>query len=144
MTSIKTVQQLFARADEHAISINARKMVYAQSSVTFGGFIVDVEGFRPDPGLLRSISEFPKPLKQRIRLALYWPNMDAKIANMVSAGDKCVARLPSHLPEPLHPHEPASRPFEQVHSDLGSLNGRHFLVLVDQYSGGLMSSFFRI
>jgi len=74
-------------------------------------------------------------LRQRARLSVYWPNMDAEIANMVSASDECAARLPSHPPEPLHPHEPASRPFEQVHGDLGSFNGRHFLVLVDQYSG---------
>ena len=30
---------------------------------------------------------------------------------------------------------PASRPFEQVHADLGSINGRNFLVILDQLSG---------
>ena len=74
-------------------------------------------------------------LRQRARLSLFWPNMEAEIINMARSCDECIARLPSHPPEPLRPHEPAKRPFEQVHGDLGSHNGRHFLVLVDQYSG---------
>jgi hypothetical protein len=55
-----TVQQVFTRAKEHSISLNPRKVVFAQSSTPFGGFIVDAEGFRPDPAL-RAISEFPTP-----------------------------------------------------------------------------------
>jgi hypothetical protein len=30
---------------------------------------------------------------------------------------------------------PATRPFEQIHADLCELNGRHFLVMVDKFSG---------
>jgi hypothetical protein len=37
--------------------------------------------------------------------------------------------------EPLQPHEPATRQFEVLHADLGELDGRHFLVIVDQFSG---------
>lgn len=74
-------------------------------------------------------------LRQRARLSVYWPNMDNEIANLVRECPECVSRLPSLPPEPLRPHQPASRPFEIVHADLGSFRGRHFLVIVDQFSG---------
>lgn len=74
-------------------------------------------------------------LRQRARLSVYWPNMDAEITNASRSCKECTSRLPSHPAEPLRPHEPANRPFEQVHGDLGTIRGRHFLVLVDQYSG---------
>lgn len=44
-------------------------------------------------------------------------------------------RLPSHPPEPLCPHEPATRPFKLFHCNLGEFNGQHFLFLIDQFSG---------
>ncbi|KZS02854.1 Uncharacterized protein APZ42_034560 [Daphnia magna] len=59
---METVRQVFARAKEHGISLNPRKVVFAESSAPFGGFIVDAEGFRPDPALLSAISQFPTPL----------------------------------------------------------------------------------
>ncbi|KZS05446.1 Uncharacterized protein APZ42_031345 [Daphnia magna] len=59
---METVRQVFARAREHGISVNPRKVVFAESSAPFGRFIVDAEGFRPDPALLIAISQFPTPL----------------------------------------------------------------------------------
>jgi hypothetical protein len=46
-----------------------------------------------------------------------------------------VSQLPSLPAEPLQPHEPATRPYEVLHADLGEFDGRHFLVIVDQFSG---------
>ncbi len=74
-------------------------------------------------------------LRQRPRLSVYWPNMDVDIANATRSCDECNQRLPSLPPEPLKPHEPATRPFEQLHADLGEIEGRHFLTIVDQFSG---------
>ena len=74
-------------------------------------------------------------LRQRAKMSVYWPGIDAEIVNAAKTCDECVSRLPSHPPEPLRPHPPASRPFEHIHGDLGEQNGQHFLVLVDQYSG---------
>ncbi|XP_045022885.1 uncharacterized protein LOC123466779 [Daphnia magna] len=74
-------------------------------------------------------------LRQRARLSVFWPNMDAEIVNLAGACEECTSSLPSHPPEPLRPHEPASRPFEQIHADLCQLNGRHFLIQVDAFSG---------
>ena len=74
-------------------------------------------------------------LRQRARMSVYWPNMDVDVANATRSCEECTKRLPSHPPEPLRPHEPASRPFEQLHADLGEIKGRHLLVIVDQFSG---------
>jgi hypothetical protein len=74
-------------------------------------------------------------LRQRARMSIYWPNIDAEIVNAARSCERCTSSLPSHPPEPLRPHEPATRPFEHIHGDLGEFNGQHFLVLVDQFSG---------
>ena len=47
----------------------------------------------------------------------------------------CTKNLPSQQPEPFRAHSPATRPFEQIHADLGDVNGRQFLVMVDSFSG---------
>ncbi|XP_046449296.1 uncharacterized protein LOC124197793 [Daphnia pulex] len=59
---VEAVRQVFSRAKEHSISLNSRKVIFAEPSVPFGGFIVDAEGFRPYPALLSAISQFPTPL----------------------------------------------------------------------------------
>nr|CAH0109788.1 unnamed protein product [Daphnia galeata] len=59
--------------------------------------------------------------------------MDINIA--ASTWVECVSQLPSLPAEPLQPHEPATRPFEVLHADLGEFDGRHFLVIVNQFSG---------
>ena len=74
-------------------------------------------------------------LRQRARMSVYWPSIDAEIVNAAKTCEECTSRLPSHPPEPLRSHEPATRPFEQVHGDLGEFHDQHFLVLVDQFSG---------
>jgi hypothetical protein len=41
-----------------------------------------------------------------------------------------------HLfPPKLQPHAPSSRPFEFLHADIGEDDGRHFLVIIYQFSG---------
>jgi hypothetical protein len=44
------------------VAINTSKLVFAQSAIQFGGYIVDGNGFRPDPELMRAIRELPRPL----------------------------------------------------------------------------------
>ncbi|XP_045025183.1 uncharacterized protein LOC123469907 [Daphnia magna] len=58
---VKAVRTVFARAAAHNVSINTAKIVFAQPAVTFGGYVVEENGFRPDPALRRAISEFPVP-----------------------------------------------------------------------------------
>ncbi|KZS18271.1 Uncharacterized protein APZ42_015591 [Daphnia magna] len=58
---VEAVRTVFARAAAHNVSINTAKIVFAQPAVTFGGYVVEENGFRPDPALRRAISEFPVP-----------------------------------------------------------------------------------
>ena len=74
-------------------------------------------------------------MRQRARLSVYWPNMDVDISNAAKSCDSCISRLPSSPAEPLRPHEPATRPFQFVHADIGEDDGRQFLVIVDRFSG---------
>ena len=73
-------------------------------------------------------------MRQRARLSVYWPHMDIDIANAAAACEDRISLLPSLPAEPLQRHEPASRPFEFLHPDLGEDDGRHFLVIVDHFS----------
>jgi hypothetical protein len=58
---VEAVRTVFARAAAHNVSINTAKIVFAKPAVTFGGYVVEENGFRPDPALTRAISEFPVP-----------------------------------------------------------------------------------
>ena len=74
-------------------------------------------------------------MRQRARLSLYWPHMDVDITHAAATCEECVSQLPSLPVEPLQHHEPATRPFEFLHADLGEVEGRHFLVIVDLFCG---------
>ena len=54
---IETVRRL-RRASAHKVAIHTNKMVFAQTAVIFCGYVVDADGFRPDPELARAIREF--------------------------------------------------------------------------------------
>lgn len=58
---VSLVRRLFRLAAYHHIAINVKKIVFAQPSVLFGGYVVGENGFQPNPDLLKAISEFPKP-----------------------------------------------------------------------------------
>jgi hypothetical protein len=74
-------------------------------------------------------------MRQRARLSVLWPEMNVDIANAAAACDSCNSRLASQPKETIRHHEPATRPFEFLHADMGEDKGRHFLVIVDQFSG---------
>ena len=68
------------------------------------------------------------------RQLYYWPNMKRDIINLVSGCQECVAHLPSKSKTPLQ-QTTASRPFEKMSVDLALYKGKHYLVVVDRYSG---------
>ena len=61
--------------------------------------------------------------------------MDVDISNAAKSCDSCTSNLPTLPAEPLRPHEPATRPFQFIHADIGEVDGRQFPVIVDQLSG---------
>ena len=73
--------------------------------------------------------------RQRARTSVYWPGMDNDIENATRNCKKCNERMPSLPPEPLKQRPAPTRPFEHVHADIGTINGRDFLVIVDGFSG---------
>jgi hypothetical protein len=73
-------------------------------------------------------------MRQRARLSVYWPHMDVDIANAAATCEDCISLLPFLPAEPLISNEPATRPFDFLHADLGRDDGRYFLVIVDQFS----------
>ena len=84
---------------------------------------------------LASMHQGATKMRQRARLSLYWPHMDSDIINAAASDAAHVSNLPSLPAEPIKQHEPASRPFEFLHADIGEDDGRHFLVIIDQFSG---------
>jgi hypothetical protein len=55
------VRKLFERAAQHNVAINVSKLVFAQPSAKFGGYIVNSTGFSPHPDLMKAIRDFPVP-----------------------------------------------------------------------------------
>ncbi len=73
---------------------------------------------------LISVHQGASKMSQRARLSLYWPYMTLP-----------TQLLPSLPAEALQAHAPATQPFEFLHADLSEDDGRHFLVIIDQFSG---------
>ena len=68
------------------------------------------------------------------RQIYFWPGMTADIKSMVASCQEC---QPFQLTQRIEPQirTMTSKPFEAVSVDLGYLNGTHYLVLMDRYSG---------
>ena len=55
------VRKFLQRCREQKIRLNEAKFNYGQTEIEFAGVIVTKEGFRPNPELVKAISEFPPP-----------------------------------------------------------------------------------
>ena len=71
----------------------------------------------------------------RARKSIWWPFITNDVANTALSCKTCQEYKPSNRAEPLRAHEQATYPFQFVHMDLGEVNGKYFLIAVDQYSG---------
>jgi hypothetical protein len=81
----------------------------------------------PHAGIVRT--------KQLARDAFYWNGMGKDIEDLVSTCEQCQVLRPSLPAEPLQLYPPAARPMQQVSSDLFEEKGKHYIVLVDRFSG---------
>ena len=68
------------------------------------------------------------------RQLYFWIGMTDQIKLMTSKCETCLKLKPSKPVEPMIQTH-ASRPFEAVSIDLGYLEGTHYLILSDRYSG---------
>ena len=72
--------------------------------------------------------------QQRARLTIYWPNIDAEIANFVRGCRHCQERLASLPPEPMILKPRPSRPFQEIAADFASHAGKEYLIVVDCFT----------
>ena len=72
--------------------------------------------------------------KCRARDIMFWPNMSAQIADLVSNCPTCSTYQTKNVREPLLSHPIPTHPWERVGTDLFEVNGKHYLILVDCYS----------
>ena len=73
-------------------------------------------------------------MEARARKSIWWPFMKRDIKNIAKTCLPCQEKLPSQAPEPERAHEESFYPFHSLHMDLGSYEGRQFLIVVDQFS----------
>ena len=71
----------------------------------------------------------------RVEETLWWPNLRDDLESMRKACEECQENQPSQPKEPPKTPESPAYPFQRVHSDYFQLAGKHFLLLVDAFSG---------
>ena len=72
--------------------------------------------------------------KRRARDVIYWPRINADIADMVQQCPTCVSNQPKQAAEPMQAHEVPNIPWHKVGVDLFTLDGKDYLTMVDYYS----------
>ena len=74
--------------------------------------------------------------KRLARVLMWWPGLTGHIENMVATCPACQANR-AHAPAlPVTPWPEAKGPWQRLHVDFaGPFHGRHFVVLVDSFSG---------
>ena len=73
--------------------------------------------------------------REQARRFYYWPNLNKDIQNLVSRCDKCQESRPSKPTTMPRVKTLASRPMEKVSSDLFQIGNKHYVVIVDRFSG---------
>ena len=72
-------------------------------------------------------------VQQNARLHLYWPGLDADIADYTRRCQECIRR--SQPPrEPLQAHEVPQEPWERIAMDYFYMNGRLYILICDYFS----------
>ena len=61
--------------------------------------------------------------------------MSKEIEKYVKKCKVCLKKMPSQVQQPIVQRNKATYPWQVVGSDLFELNSRHYIVMVDQYSG---------
>ena len=71
----------------------------------------------------------------RAKQSLWWPYMSRDINGHAKTCSTCEEVKPSNRAEKLLTHKPSLYPFQYLHMDLGQIEGRYYLITVDQFSG---------
>ena len=73
----------------------------------------------------------------RASSSVYWPNMRDDITRTRAECHSCQVNAPSNPSSPPEQYCQPSYPFESICSDFFTVNGLHYLAIVDRYSGWL-------
>ena len=73
--------------------------------------------------------------QNRAKDVIYWPGMLKDIENIVKKCQTCNELQYNNQKEPLIPEEVPEKPWQKVGTDLFELDGEHYIVIVDYYSG---------
>ncbi|UYV81614.1 hypothetical protein LAZ67_20001709 [Cordylochernes scorpioides] len=60
-THVQRVRQVISRCQEHGITLNQKKFVFAQPEVDWCGFSINSSGYTPSPHLYSALKNFPIP-----------------------------------------------------------------------------------
>ena len=69
--------------------------------------------------------------KERARLAVYWPGIDADIERMIATCKECQDELPSLAKVPMIHHDQPERLFQHLAIGFAQCCGRNYLIMVD-------------
>ena len=71
---------------------------------------------------------------RRARECMYWPGMTAKRKEYISQCETCRKYEVRQRKESLMSHEISDRPWEKVGTDLYTIDGQDYLIVVDYFS----------
>ena len=71
---------------------------------------------------------------RRAKDVVFWPSMTKDIKEAVEKCEICAAFQAKNVKQPMQTHEIPDRPWSRVSSDLFTLNGKEYILLVDSYS----------
>ena len=72
--------------------------------------------------------------KWRVRAAIFWPQINQQIEEMVKTCSTCLHNQKQHPREPMMSSDVPHNPFQMVGSDLFHWNDQDFVLVVDYYS----------
>lgn len=87
--------------------------------------------------MLKKVHSSHQGIEKTRRLArdiIFWPGMQAQIADTVSRCAICNTYRKQNRKEPMIGHDIPKRPWQKVATDIFELDGEHYLVLIDYYS----------
>lgn len=112
-----------------------QKLSFANGLLLFGERIVIPQSMRSD--ILSRIHDGHMGVnkcRERAKMSVFWPSLSAEIAELVSGCDFCQEQRPTQKHEPMIATQHPSAPWEKVATDLCTVKGEKYCVLMDYYS----------
>ena len=111
------------------------EIVYNHDLLLKGQQIIVPKSMRPEiRTLLHQGHQGIEKCKSRARQAVYWPGINHELTVLVSQCATCTNHRNRQQKETLIPHDVPDQPWAKVGTDLFSLHGRDYLIVVDYHS----------